>query len=166
MLTLPIINVKTDPLDALLYGLGLRFASLAKSDNEAYHHLVKDKELAIQFKSGDEVARYYRFIDGHFGQAMGVAKHADLTIDFKNSMTGVRLLTQGDVAAFMSAIQDNEVVISGDYKLVLWFAGIAKHAATLPEPYAAYVKQAKPYLKEARPYLDKVGELTKKFMKK
>ena len=70
MPTLPIIDVKTDPLDALLYGLGLRLSSLSKGDNETYHNLVKDKELAIQFKSGDDVARYYRFVDGHFGQAL------------------------------------------------------------------------------------------------
>ena len=58
MPTLPIINVKTDPLDALLYGLGLRLSSLAKGDNESYPNLVKDKELGIQIKRGDDVARY------------------------------------------------------------------------------------------------------------
>lgn len=166
MPTLPIIDVKTDPLDALLYGLGLRFASLTKSNNDAYHHLVKDKELAIAFKSSDGVNRYYRFVDGQFGQALGDVKNADLTIDFKTSMTGVRLLAKGDVASFMTAIQDGDVTISGDYKLVLWFASIAKHAATLPEPYANYVKQAKPYLEQARPYLDKADQLIKKFKSK
>ena len=162
MPTLPIIDVKTDPLDALLYGLGLRLSSLSKGDNETYHNLVKDKELAIQFKSGDDVARYYRFVDGHFGQALGTAMRSDLTIAFKGSMTGVRLLTKGDIASFMSAVQDGDVVISGDYKLVLWFAGVAKQGASLPEPYADYVKQAKPYFEQARPYLNKAVDFTNK----
>lgn len=166
MPTLPIIDVKTDPLDALLYGLGLRFSSLAKSDNDAYHHLVTDKEIAIAFKSGDGVARYYRFVNGKFGQALGDAKDADLTINFKDSMTGVRLLAKGDVANFMTAIQEGDVVITGDYKLILWFASVAKHAATLPEPYADYVKQVRPYLDQARPYLDKATKLVKKFKTK
>lgn len=161
--TLPIIDIKADPLDGLLYGLGLRLSSLAKSDNEAYHNLVKDKEVAIQFKSGDGVVRYYRFVGGRFGQRLGVANNADLTISFKDSMTGVRLLTGGDIAAFMNAIQDNEVAILGDYKLVLWFVGVAKHATKLPEPYADYVKQVKPYFEQARPYIDKMGKIAKKF---
>lgn len=165
MFTLPIINVKTDPLDALLYGLGLRLSSLTNSDNEEYQNLIKDKQIAIQFCSGDGVARYYRFVDGCFGQALGKAKEADLSIDFKDSMTGVRLLTKGDMATFMSAIQDGDVVISGDYKLVLWFVGIGKHATTLSEPYADYVKQVKPYIKQARPYVDKVGQLLGKLKK-
>ena len=162
MPTLPIINVKTDPLDALLYGLGLRLSSLAKGENESYHNLVKDKELAIQFKRGDDVARYYRFVDGHFGQASGTARHADLTIEFKDSMTGVQLLTKGDMTDFMSAVQDGDVVILGDHKLILWFASVAKQGATLPEPYANYVEQAKPYIEQARPYLDKVGDFANK----
>lgn len=168
--TLPILDVKADPLDGLLYGLGLRLSALAKSakqgENETYHNLIKDKELAIQFKSKDGVARYYRFVDGCFGQSLGEAKHADLTIDFQDSMTGVRLLTGGDIASFMSAIQDGQVAISGDYKLVLWFAGVAKHATAIPEPYADYVKQAKPYLAQAKPYLNKASEFAGRFIKK
>lgn len=166
MFTLPIIDVKTDPLDALLYGLGLRLSHLTKQGtNEAYAHLIADKEVAIQFVSGD-VARYYRFVDGYFGQAAGTAKHADLTIDFKDSMTGVKLLTKGDVAAFMTAIQDGDVKITGDYKLVLWFAGVAKHAATLPEEYKNYLNQAKPYAQMAKPYLQQAYDFAQNLLGK
>ena len=154
MLTIPVINVKADPLDALLAGLGLRLQNLAKArNNESFNNLVKDRTVCIQFIAPD-VERYFRFDQGHFGQALGTAHDADLTIDFKDSMTGVKLLTKGDVAAFMTAIQDGDVKITGDYKLVLWFAGIGKQAATIPEEYRGYVEQAKPYIELAKPYAE------------
>lgn len=164
MFTLPIINVKANPLDALLYGLGLRLEYLSKNnDNQAYHELIKDKEVAIQFISED-MARYYRFVDGHFGQALGNAKYADLTINFKDPMTGVKLLTSGDVADFMTAIQEGEVAITGDYKLVMWFVGVGKHAAKVPEKYQPYIEQAKPYLQMAKPYANKAYGLAQKVL--
>lgn len=152
MFTLPIINVKADPLDALLAALGLRLQMLAKNkNNEAFNNLIKDRTVAIAFIA-PQVARYYRFDNGHFGQAAGHIEDADLTIEFTNAMSGVKLLTKGDVAAFMTAIQDGEVIISGDYKLVLWFASIGKQAATLPEEYRGYVEQARPYIELTKPY--------------
>ncbi|WP_114799878.1 hypothetical protein U0021_07150 [Moraxella canis] len=169
MFTLPIINVKTDPLDALLAAIGLRLQNLAKTrDNDSFNHLVKDKSVCIQFTAPD-VERYYRFENGHFGQTMGKAQHPDLTIDFKNSMTGAKLLTKGDVAALMTAIQDGDVKVTGDYKLVLWFAGIAKQAATIPEEYRGYIEQAKPLVEAAKPYAktakDFIGSVKQKISK-
>ncbi|MFB6348238.1 hypothetical protein ACFBZI_02055 [Moraxella sp. ZJ142] len=159
MFTLPIINVKTNPLDALLAAVGLRLQNLAKSrNNETFNNLIKDRNVCIQFLAPD-VSRYFRFENSHFGQAMGVATNADLTIDFKDAMTGVRLLTKGDVAAFMTAIQDGDVTITGDYKLVLWFAGIGKQAASVPDEYQAYLDQAKPLIQAAKPYLETTKEL-------
>lgn len=154
MFTIPVLDVKTDPLDALLYGLGLRLSSLAGANNAEFNKLIADKQIAIQFIAGD-VARYYRFVDGHFGQAGGQAKDADLTIEFENSLMGVKLISKGDISALMSAIQDGEVKITGDYKLLLWFAGVLKHATTIPDAYKGYVEQAKPYINQAKPYITK-----------
>lgn len=100
---------------------------------------------------------------------MGKAQHPDLTIDFKNSMTGAKLLTKGDVAALMTAIQDGDVKVTGDYKLVLWFAGIAKQAATIPEEYRGYIEQAKPLVEATKPYAktakDFIGSIKQKISK-
>lgn len=160
MITIPVLDVKADALDALLYGLGLRLSSLAGANNAEFNKLTADKQLAIQFVAG-EVARYYRFVDGHFGQAGGVAKDADLTIEFQDSLTGVKLISKGDISALMTAIQDGEVKITGDYKLVLWFAGVVKHATTVPDAYKGYIDQAKPYINQAKPYFDKAKPYAK-----
>lgn len=54
----------------------------------------------------------------------------------------------------MTAIQDGEVKITGDYKLVLWFAGVAKHAVKISEEYKGYIDQAKPYITQVKPYAE------------
>lgn len=151
---LPIINVKTDPLDVLLYGLGLRLMWLDNHDDEKFNKLITDKNIAILFKS-DSMARYYRFHDGHFGQASGEPKEADLTITFSDSLMGAKILAKGDLASLMTAIQNGDVVVTGDYKLVMWFASIAKYAVTVPEKYEPYAKKVKPYLKKAKSFLKK-----------
>lgn len=159
MFTIPVINVKADALDALLATFGLRLQNLAKSrTNDSFNNLIQDRNICIQFTAPD-VARYFRFENGHFGQAMGTANNADLTVDFKDSLTGVRLLTKGDVAALMTAIQDGDVRVTGDYKLLLWLAGIGKQAATIPEQYKGYWDQAKPLIDAAKPYTKTAKDL-------
>lgn len=154
MFTIPVLDVKADPLDAVLYGLGLRLSSLAGSDNAEFNKLLANKQITILFVAG-EVARQYRFEDGSFAQAGGRPKEADLTVEFKDSLTGVKIISKGDISALMTAIQDGEVTITGDYKLLLWFAGVIKHATTVPDAYKGYLDQAKPYINQAKPYIDK-----------
>lgn len=159
MFTIPVINVKTNPLDALLALLGLRLQNLAKNrDNETFNNLIKDRNVCIQFIA-PEMARYFRFENSHFGQSLGTAHNADLTIDFKDAMTGVQLLTKGDITAFMTAIQDGDITITGDYKLLLWFASIGKQAASVPEAYQPYLDQVKPLVAIAKPYAQNAKEL-------
>lgn len=154
MFTIPVINVKVDALDGLLAAVGCRLSMLANSDNEAFAKLLKDRDVTIQLgsKSAD-VARYYRFNNGKFSQHAGVAKDADLSIDFKDSATGVKLLTGGDVSAFMTAIQEKDMSMEGDYSLLMWFNKLAKHIVPeIPEEYKPYIKQAKPYVYKAQQF--------------
>lgn len=155
MYTIPIINLKTAPLDIMLYGLGLRLEHLSRSDDADFAKLIKDKELAIQFIGGD-VTRYYRFAGGRIGQAAGTAHNADLAIVFKDATTGARLIAKADVSALMSAIQDGDVTITGDLKLVLWLSGVIKHAVKIPEPYQGYIDTTKPYIRQAQNLGEKI----------
>lgn len=149
MFTLPILDIKADALDALLATLGFRLSSMIKNNkNDTLSSLIKDKDISIQFSS-PTAQRFYQFRQGTFHHALGSIDNADLSIEFKDSITGVKLLTKGDVAALMTAIQDGDVKITGDYKLVLWFAGVAKHAIKIFDEYKEYINQAKPYAKQA-----------------
>ena len=166
MITLPVIDVKLDPLDALLATLGARLIHLSRSDDEAFLSLIADKQVVLQFGSDDGVARYFRFNQGQVSQHLGSAETADLTINFKSSMAGAKLLTKAEMVALMQAVQDGQMVVTGDYKLLMWFASLAKLAVKIPEQYQGYIDTAKPYLQMAKPYATKVGEFATKLLNK
>ncbi|MDO4251243.1 MAG: hypothetical protein Q4C68_07010, partial [Moraxella sp.] len=132
MIVIPLINVKLNPLDALLTAVGYRLISLSKSDNDAFLALIADKTVTLQFASNDGVARFYVFRQGVISQHLGVHDAPDLTITFKDSLTGTKLLAKADIATLMHAVQDGDMIVAGDYKLMLWFASLAKHLGKLP----------------------------------
>lgn len=153
MFTLPVLNVKANPLDALLAAVGFRLGMLAKSNNPNIDEILKDRKVSIELGSeADGIARYYVFDEGSFKQYAGKANQPSLRIDFKDSLTGVKLLTGGDVAAFMTAIQDKDLTMEGDYSLLMWFNQLAKHIVP-PVP-----EEVKPLLEKARPFATKAQD--------
>lgn len=146
-------SIKSDPLDVLLFGVGLRLSQLAKSDNEKFKSLLQNRNFTIQLGSEAEgVARYFSVNDGKFSQQAGNATDPTLTITFKDSMTGAKLLTKGDATAFMTGIQKGDLKMSGDYSLLMWFNQVSKFIVPkVPEPLQPVVEQAKPLLEKAMP---------------
>ncbi len=154
MFTIPVLDIKSDPLDALLAVVGYRLSMLADSDNEEVKKLLADRKVIIELASVEaDIARYYSFDNGQFSQHSGHADEADLTINFKDSMTGVRLLTKGNLPAFMTAVQEGNLSIEGDYSLMMWFNKLAKYIVpAIPEQYEPYVQKLKPYTYKAQQF--------------
>lgn len=154
MFTIPVLDIKSDPLDVLLAVIGYRLSMLADSDNEDVKKLLADRKVTIELASIESnLARYFSFDNGEFTQRSGHADQADLTINFKDSMTGVKLLTKGDLPAFMTAVQEGNMSIDGDYSLMMWFNKLAKHIVpTIPEEYKPYIQKAKPYAYKAQQF--------------
>ena len=152
MFTVPVLDIKSDPLDVLLAVIGYRLSMLADSDNEDVKALFADRNVTIELASTEaDIARYFVFDNGSFSQYSGHAKKADLTINFKDSMTGVKLLTKGNLPAFMTAVQEGNLSIEGDYSLMMWFNKIAKHIVpAVPEECKPYIQKAKPYAYKAQ----------------
>ena len=118
MFTVPVLDIKSDPLDVLLVVVGYRLSMLADSDNEEFQQLLADRQVVIEIASEEaDIARHFSFDNGQFEQKSGAAEKADLTIKFKDSMTGVKLLTKGSLPAFMTAVQEGKLSIEGDYSL-------------------------------------------------
>lgn len=164
-----LIPVQSNPLDVLLYTLGWRLQKLSQDfsqnpdaqANDELAELLADVSHTIVFSSdADGVARMFRFENGQVSQQQGTAEDADLTVDFKDSMTGVKLLMKGDVRAFMTAIDNEDVSVKGDYGLMLWFAKVTKLAIPdVPDALKPYVEQAKPLLDQAKPYAHQAGQI-------
>lgn len=154
MFTIPVLNVKSDPLDVLLALIGYRLSMLAESDNEAFTTLLTDKQVTIEFVSQEtDIARYFSFDNGQFRQHSGHADEPNLSIKFKDSMIGVKLLTKGNLPAFMTAVQENNLSIDGDYSLMMWFNKLGKHIVpTVPEELQPHLQRAKPYVYKAQDF--------------
>ncbi|WP_296402662.1 hypothetical protein [Psychrobacter sp.] len=157
MFTVPVLNIKANPLDALLAAVGYRLSMLAKSDDPNIQQILEGRKVSIELGSeADGIARYYVFDEGSFQQYSGKANQPSLRIDFKDSMTGVKLLTGGNVAAFMTAIQDKDLKMEGDYSLLMWFNQLAKHIVpAVPEELKPILKKARPLAEKARPLAQK-----------
>ncbi|WP_435979210.1 SCP2 sterol-binding domain-containing protein [Psychrobacter sp. DM4] len=154
MFTVPVLDIKSDPLDVLLAIVGYRLSMLADSDNEEFKALLADRNVTIEIASQEsDIARYFTFDNGQFSQRSGHAEKADLTISFKDSITGVKLLTKGSLPAFMTAVQEGNLSIEGDYSLMMWFNKLAKHIVpTIPEELKPYIQKAKPYAYKAQQF--------------
>lgn len=154
MFTVPVLDIKSDPLDVLLAIVGYRLSMLADSDNEEFKALLADRNVTIEIASQEsDIARYFTFDNGQFSQRSSHAEKADLTISFKDSITGVKLLTKGSLPAFMTAVQEGNLSIEGDYSLMMWFNKLAKHIVpTIPEELKPYIQKAKPYAYKAQQF--------------
>ena len=147
-------QIKSDPLDVLLFAVGLRLTQLAKMGDDKFKGLLENRNFTIQLGSdAEQTSRYYEINNGTFSQHAGPAKEPTLTITFKDSMTGVKLLTKGEATAFMTGIQNGDLKMSGDYSLLMWFNQIAKFIVPkVPEPLKPVVEQAKPLIEKATPF--------------
>ena len=77
MFTVPVLDIKSDPLDVLLAVIGYRLSMLADSDNEDVKKILADRKVIIELASTEaDVARYYSFDNGEFSQHSGHAKEA------------------------------------------------------------------------------------------
>lgn len=146
-------DVSSDPLDMVLFGVGLRLLQLSKFGDPQFTQLLDNRNFTIQLGSETEnIARHYVIDNGSFTQHAGKATEPTLTITFKDSMTGVKLLTKGDATAFMVGIQNGDVKMAGDYSLLMWFNQVAKFIVPeIPEKFQPIVEQAKPLLVKATP---------------
>lgn len=156
MFTVPVLDVKADPLDVLLAVVGYRLSMLADGNNEDFKKLLADRKVIIELTSEEaDIARYFSFDNGQFSQHSGHADKADLTIKFKDSMTGVKLLTKGNLPAFMTAVQENKLSIDGDYSLMMWFNKLAKYIVPeIPEELQPHIDNAKPYVYKAQQFAE------------
>lgn len=156
MFTIPVLDIKSDPLDALLAIVGYRLSMLADSNNEDFKAALADRKVTIEFISeASDIARSFSFDNGQFTQHSGHADNANLAIKFKDSMTGVKLLTKGSLPAFMTAVQEGNLSIEGDYSLLMWFNKLAKHIVPeIPEELQPHIQRAKPYVYKAQQFAE------------
>ena len=92
---------------------------------------VAGKRLEFQIQTLDKVGRYFRIQDGHVQSFSGWAQTPKFTLTFRSADRGFAILSAKDgKEAFLAALRDEDLVISGDFVEVLWFQAFTEHLQT------------------------------------
>lgn len=150
VINVPVINVKTDPLDLLLVVLGLRMQQLSKT-NAKFIELLHGRHFALQIESQDGISRHFLIENGKVKSISGAAAKPDFLLRFDNSLNAVKILLKGDPTAFMTGMQSGAMQMEGDFSLLMWFNQAAKLIVpTIPKPILQKIKQAQRFVQEKK----------------
>ena len=88
---------------------------------------VAGKSLEFQIQTLDKVGRYVRIKNGQVKSFAGLTPTPRFTLTFRNAERGFKILSAKDgKEAFLAALHDEDLVISGDFVEVLWFQGFTE----------------------------------------
>ena len=89
---------------------------------------VAGKTLAFQIQTRDGVGRHFRIEGSQVKSFAGLTKAPKFTLTFKDADRGFKILSAKDgKEAFLAALHDEDLVISGDFVEVLWFQGFTEY---------------------------------------
>lgn len=111
---------------ALLWVFG-RLLKKAAKINPDFVEYIKGKDLTFQIQTAKGKGRHFIVKDETVRSKRGLAKTPTFSLIFKDAATALNVMTSKDKTAFMKAIQDKDLVISGDFKEVMWFQGLTKY---------------------------------------
>ena len=89
---------------------------------------VNGKSLEFQIQTRDKIGRYFRIKDGQVKSFAGLTPMPKFTLTFWNADRAFKILAAKDgKEAFLAALRDEDLVISGDFVDVLWFQGLTEY---------------------------------------
>ena len=105
-----------------------RLLQRAIDTKPACAHYVSGKTLEFQIQTIGKIGRYFRVKDGRVKSFAGLAQAPKFTLNFRNADRGFKILSAKDgKEAFLAALHDEDLVISGDFVEVLWFQGFTEY---------------------------------------
>lgn len=111
----------------LLWALSLLMKKAARKNSD-FRKQLEGKDFAFQLQTADgNIVRQFVVANNSIRSKRKAHSNPAFTISFKNADTGLRILTSKDKNAFMRAIQDKDIAISGDLSLVMWFQSVSKY---------------------------------------
>lgn len=96
--------------------------------NPACANFVKGKNLVFQILTRDGVGRHFTITNGRISSAAGMSRAAQFTMTFRDGARGFAVLSAKDSKdAFLTALHDEDLTISGDFVEVMWFQGLTEY---------------------------------------
>lgn len=99
----------------------------AAKKNPAFVEYIDGKDVVFQIQTANGAGRHFVVKDNQVSSKSGLANEPTFSLSFKDAATALHVFTSKDKSAFMSAIQNKELVIGGDFKEVMWFQGLTKY---------------------------------------
>lgn len=109
----------------LLWALAQMLKKSAKN-NPACAEYIDGKDVVFQIQTESGSGRHFTVKDGKVKSSAGLTEEPTFTLSFKDAATGMSILTAKDKNAFMTGIQNKDLVISGNFAEVMWFQGLTK----------------------------------------
>ncbi len=123
----------------ILWIISIRVRWLSRR-NKAFRYAIKDKQIVLQFTSLDGKAkRFFEFNNGAFSskskyhkkhslaKTKGILGERIAILAFESAASAVKILIEGmkDEEALLRAIQQQKLIIEGDFTLFMWFGWLA-----------------------------------------
>jgi hypothetical protein len=111
----------------LLWALA-RLLQRAINSKPGCANYVRGKELLFQIQTRDGVGRHFTIKNGAVSSRSGLAKNPQFVMAFRNAAKGFAVLSAKDgKEAFLAALHDEDLVLSGDFVEVMWFQGLTEY---------------------------------------
>lgn len=105
----------------LLWAL-TRLLNRAVKSNPECAQFVGSKDLVFQIRTRGGTGRTFVIRGGRVQSSTGLSHSPNFTLTFRDASRGFAVLSAKDGQdAFLSALRDEDLVISGDFVEVLWF---------------------------------------------
>ncbi|MGF6933555.1 hypothetical protein OKW41_002694 [Paraburkholderia sp. UCT70] len=86
---------------------------------------VAGKTLVFQIRTVSGVGRYYVIRDGAIRSIGGLTANPQFTLTFRDAVKGFAILSANESqAAFLRGLGNKDLIISGDFREVMWFQGL------------------------------------------
>ena len=100
----------------------------AVKNNPACARYVQGKNLIFQIQTQSGAGRHFIIERGAIRSVGGLTKAAQFTMTFRDGARGFAVLSAKDSKeAFLAALHQNDLSISGDFVEVMWFQGLTDY---------------------------------------
>jgi hypothetical protein len=94
-------------------------------NNPRCERYVGGKSLVFQIRTTSGSGRYYEIENGAIRSSAGLTANPQFTLNFINAAKGFEILSAKDSqAAFIRGVGSKDLIISGDFREVMWFQGL------------------------------------------
>lgn len=96
--------------------------------NPACARYVEGKDLVFQMQTRGGAGRHFRIKNGKVDSTAGLTQSPKFTMTFRDAARGFAILSAKDgKEAFLDALHDEDLVITGDFVEVMWFQGLTEY---------------------------------------